>query len=72
MDFAYTADVAGYRSVWRDTTAPQWEHAVDVPKNKTRHTVKGVSKDKMIFGVQACDATGHTSPEIYPKRRTTP
>lgn len=62
-------DLAGYRIVWRDTTAPQWEHALDVPKTVTRQTVKGFSKDNLIFGVEAIDAGGHASPAVYPKPR---
>jgi hypothetical protein len=62
-------DLAGYRIVWRDTTAPQWEHALDVPKDATRHTVKGVSKDNYIFGLQAVDTAGHASPAVYPRAR---
>lgn len=65
-------DLAGYRIVWRDTTASQWEHALDVPKDVTRYTVKGVSKDNVIFGLQAVDAGGHTSPAVYPKPRRVP
>jgi hypothetical protein len=63
-------DLAGYRIVWRETTAPTWEHAVDVPKTVTRHTVKGVSKDNVIFGVQAVDQGGHVSPPVYPRPRS--
>ena len=62
-------DLAGYRIVWRDTTAPQWEHALDVPKETTRFTVKGVSKDNAIFGLEAVDTAGHASPAVYPKPR---
>ena len=62
-------DLAGYRIVWRDTTAAQWEHALDVPKETTRQTIKGVSKDNVIFGLQAVDAAGHASPAVYPKPR---
>ena len=62
-------DLGGYRIVWRETTAAQWEHAVDVPKEATRHTVKGVSKDNVIFGLQAVDADGHASPAVYPTTR---
>jgi hypothetical protein len=64
-------DLAGYRIVWRETTAPQWEHAVDVPKETTRCTVK-VSKDNFIFGVEAFDEAGHVSPAVYPKPRRKP
>jgi len=65
-------DLAGYRIVWRDTTAPQWEHALDVPKETTRYTIKGVSKDNVIFGLEAVDAGGHASPAVYPKPRRDP
>lgn len=64
-------DLAGYRIVWRDTTAPQWEHALDVPKEQTRATVD-VSKDNAIFGVMAVDAAGHASPAVYPRPRLQP
>jgi hypothetical protein len=62
-------DLAGYRIVWRDTTAPQWQHTLDVAKDVTRHTVKGWSKDNVIFGVQAVDKEGHASAAVYPKPR---
>ena len=62
-------DLAGYRILWRDSTAPQWEHARDVPKTVTRYTVQGVSKDNAIFGVAALDAAGHASPAVYPTPR---
>lgn len=65
-------DLAGYRIVWRDTVAPQWQHAAEVLKEVTRHVVKGVSKDNVIFGVQAFDTAGHSSPAVYPKPRTAP
>lgn len=65
-------DLAGYRIVWRDTTAPQWEHSVDVPKTVTRYTVKDLSKDNVILGVMAVDEAGHASPAVYPKPRLTP
>ena len=59
-------DLAGYRIVWRDTSAPLWQHSVEVPKDATRFTVSGVSKDNFIFGVEAVDAAGHASPAAYP------
>ncbi|HEU5077844.1 MAG TPA: M20/M25/M40 family metallo-hydrolase [Opitutaceae bacterium] len=58
-------DLAGYRIVWRETTAPFWEHAIDVG-NVTEFTVKNISKDNVIFGVQALDTAGHVSPAVYP------
>lgn len=58
-------DVAGYRIVWRDTTAPTWQHMKDVG-NVTRTTLKGISKDNYMFGVQAYDHDGNASVAAYP------
>lgn len=59
-------DLAGYRIVWRDTTAPLWQQQRDVG-NVTQFTVPGISKDNVIFGVQALDRDGNTSPATYPR-----
>jgi hypothetical protein len=64
-------DLAGYRIVWRETTAPFWQDHVDVGK-VTRYTMKGLSKDNVIFGVQALDTAGHASPAAYPRPSRTP
>jgi len=64
-------DVAGYRIVWRETTAPFWQQHADVGK-VTHFTVKGVSKDNVVFGVQAVDAGGHVSPAAYPRPARAP
>lgn len=66
------ADLAGYRIVWRDTTAPQWTQSIEVPKDVTRYTIKGSSKDNVIFGLEAVDGGGHASPAVYPTPRRTP
>ena len=58
-------DIAGYRIVWRDTTAAFWQQSKDVG-NVTRATVKGVSKDNVIFGVEAYDKDGNSSVVTYP------
>jgi hypothetical protein len=65
------ADLGGYRILWRETTAPFWEHSVDVAREVTRKTVEGVSKDNVIFGVEAFDAAGHASPAVFPRARAT-
>ncbi|RJG23908.1 M28 family peptidase [Massilia cavernae] len=57
-------DLAGYRIVWRETTAPQWEGSMYVG-NVTEATVK-LSKDNYFFGVQAVDKDGNTSVATYP------
>jgi hypothetical protein len=58
------ADIAGYRIVWRDTTAPQWQGAKYVGK-VLEGTVK-LSKDNYFFGVQAVDKDGNVSVATYP------
>ncbi len=65
------ASLAGYRLVWRETTAPYWEHALDLPRDVTRYTLRGVSKDNVIFGLEAFDAAGHVSPAAFPSPRRT-
>lgn len=59
-------DLAGYRIAWRETTAPFWDHSIEAG-NVTRFTVKGVSKDNVVFGVQAVDRDGNVSPAVYPR-----
>ncbi|GAC1427605.1 MAG: M20/M25/M40 family metallo-hydrolase [Burkholderiaceae bacterium] len=58
-------DLQGYRIVWRDTTAAQWQHGVFVG-NVTQFTVRGISKDNYFFGVQAVDRDGNASVASYP------
>jgi hypothetical protein len=65
------ADLAGCRVVWRETTSPFWEHSLELPKGTTRTTVRGVSKDNVIFGVEAFDTAGHSSPAVFPSARRT-
>ena len=66
-DLAWDAsdDADRYEIVWRDTTAPQWQHARDVG-HVTSYTMK-LSKDNFIFGVRAVSKDGHRSPAVYPK-----
>lgn len=64
-------DLAGYRIVWRETTSPFWEHSLDVARGVNRATVPGVSKDNVVFGVEAFDAAGHASPAVFPAARRT-
>src|SRR5215472_9554341 len=59
-------DLTGYNIVWRETTAPYWQHRVFIG-NVTNYTVKGISKDNFIFGVEAVGKNGTTSPAVYPK-----
>ncbi|HEX4763487.1 MAG TPA: M20/M25/M40 family metallo-hydrolase [Usitatibacter sp.] len=59
-------DLAGYRIVWRATTAPRWEYSKDVGKVE-RATLTGISKDDFVFGVLAYDREGNASPATYPR-----
>jgi len=58
-------DIAGYRIVWRETTAPFWEHSRNVG-NVSRYTLKNISKDNYIFGVVAVDKDDNESVASYP------
>ena len=64
-------DLAGYRVVWRETTSPFWEHSRDFPKDATRVTLPGLSKDNTVFGVEAFDTAGRASPAVFPATRRT-
>jgi Peptidase family M28 len=55
---------AKYEVLWRATTSPEWEH-VQSFGNATRATLK-LSKDNVIFAVQAVDAAGHLSLPVVP------
>jgi hypothetical protein len=57
-------DVAGYRIVWRETTAANWQGSKWVG-NVTEATVD-LSKDNVFFGVQAVDKDGNVSVATYP------
>jgi hypothetical protein len=55
---------SGYEVLWRATSAPDWEHSQSMGK-VTRATVP-VSKDNVIFAIEAIDEAGHTSQPIVP------
>ena len=57
-------ELAGYRIVWRATDAATWQQYRDVGR-VTRATVP-VSKDNVVFGVQALSKRGHASLASYP------
>lgn len=57
-------ELAGYRLVWRATDAVQWQHSQDLGP-VTQITVP-VSKDNVVFGVQAVSKSGHASLASYP------
>lgn len=57
-------EVAGYRVVWRDTDVATWQQSRDVGK-VTRATLP-VSKDNVVFGVQAVSRKGYASLASFP------
>jgi len=58
-------DLAGYEVLWRETTAPDWEHVI-AAGNVTTVTID-LSKDNVFFGVRAVDRAGHRSPAAAPQ-----
>lgn len=57
-------DLAGYRVVWRETTAASWQGAQFVGNVTSFRSP--LSKDNVFFGVQAVDKDGNVSPATYP------
>ncbi len=58
---------SAYEVLWRATASPDWEHVEDAG-NATTLTLP-VSKDNVIFAVQARDAAGHRSLPVVPEPR---
>ena len=54
----------GYEIVWRATASPDWEHSQSAG-NGLNETIP-LSKDNVIFAVQAVDESGHRSLPIVP------
>ena len=52
--------------VWRETTAPDWTHVIDVG-DVTDGARIDLSKDNVFFGVRAVDRAGHRSPVAFPR-----
>ena len=58
------AGLSGYRIVWRETGSPTWQHRKDV--GKVLRATLPLSKDNLIFGVQALGADGSASMANFP------
>ena len=59
----------GYRVWWRETTASQWKHHIDVradASSPARAVLKNVVIDDWAFGVSSVAAEGYESPVVYP------
>ena len=59
------ADLAGYEVLWRETTAPDWQHVIAAGDVST--VTIDLSKDNVFFGVRAVDRDGHRSPAAAPQ-----
>ncbi|MTW10639.1 M20/M25/M40 family metallo-hydrolase [Pseudoduganella eburnea] len=57
-------DIAGYRIVWRESGAADWQASLFVG-NVTDAKIS-LSKDNFFFGIQAIDKDGNASPASYP------
>ncbi|GIG68122.1 M20/M25/M40 family metallo-hydrolase [Phytomonospora endophytica] len=57
-------DITGYEVVWRETTAPDWTHAIAVGDASSARIA--MSKDNVFFGVRAVNARGLRSPVAFP------
>ena len=53
-----------YEVVWRDTTAPLWQHAAT--SKEAKYTAKDISKDNYLFGIVAVGEDGVKSPAAFP------
>jgi hypothetical protein len=67
-DLGSDVGLAGYEVVWRETTDPDWTHAVPVG-NRTSASFPHFSKDNVFFGVRAVDRSGRRSPVAFPVPR---
>ena len=65
LSWAPGTEATAYRVVWRETTAPFWEHGLAVPAGAVRAVVPGVSAATTIFGLQAVDGSDHASPVTF-------
>ncbi len=67
-DPASSADLAGYRVYWRDTTAPQWEHSRFVGE-VTEYVFENLVIDNYLFGVASVASDGNESVVVFPTAR---
>jgi hypothetical protein len=61
--------VSHYEVLWRETTAPDWEYAQEIAPQATNGAITvtlPISKDNVIFGVRAVDASGHRGLIVVP------
>ncbi len=55
----------GYRVLWRRSEAARWEAARDFGADVREALIAGVSRDDVVFAVQALSADGHSSLAVF-------
>jgi hypothetical protein len=60
-----------YEVVWRETTASEWQRAVNTTAFSSNASgvasvTLPIAKDNVIFGLRSVDAAGHRSPAVVP------
>ncbi len=56
-----SAGAAGYRVLWRRSEAARWEFGRDFGPDAREALIAGVSRDDVVFAVQALSKDGHSS-----------
>jgi hypothetical protein len=51
--------------LWRRSEAARWEAARDFGADVREALIAGVSRDDVVFGVQALSADGHSSLAVF-------
>ncbi|CUS98745.1 M28 family peptidase [Candidatus Chrysopegis kryptomonas] len=64
-DLSNENDLAGYNILIRETTSPFWQKKIFVGR-VNEFTLKNVSKDNFIFGIQSVDIDGNESLVVVP------
>jgi hypothetical protein len=59
-----TPGASSYEVLWRETTAPDWTHVIDVGPGLTAKI--DLSKDNVFFAVRAVGQDGRRSPAAFP------
>jgi hypothetical protein len=65
LTWAPSPGASGYRVLWRRSEAARWEHALDLGADARQTVVRGVSRDDVVFGMQALSPQGHSSLAVY-------
>ncbi|WP_425392369.1 M28 family peptidase [Ekhidna sp.] len=61
-----SANLAGYKVYFRETTSPTWDMHYQVEKDKTEFTLEGIVIDNYFFGVSAVGKDGNESLVVFP------